>query len=318
MMSKKLLFIYNAKSGKAKISGKLAEVIDIFIKAGYRVEIYQTQGPKDAIERVKEIGNEFELIVCSGGDGTLNEVVSGVMCLENRPTIGYIPSGSTNDFGKSVGLDSDMLKSADIAVNGSVMTLDVGEFNENRNFIYIAAFGLFTEVSYLTSQGLKNVFGHQAYLIEAIKSIANLRSYRLKIEYEDSVIEDDFIYGMITNSKSVGGFKGITGKNVMMDDGLYECMFVKSLRTPIEFTSAMNALLLGTKSERVCSFKTSNLKIFCEDLIPWVLDGEYGGMHRKVTIDNHMNAIKINVEQHKNVIEQSEDEGEKFLDKTVS
>jgi YegS/Rv2252/BmrU family lipid kinase len=306
-MSKKLLFIYNAKSGKAKVSGKLSEIIDVFIKADYRVEIYQTQAPQDAIEQVKKVGEEFDLVVCSGGDGTLNEVVSGVMALENKPVIGYIPSGSTNDFGKSVGLDSDMVKSADIAVNGSIMTLDVGEFNENRNFIYIAAFGIFTEVSYLTSQKVKNILGHQAYIIEAIKSLVGVRTYEIKIEYEDTVIEDEFIYGMVTNSKSVGGFKGITGKDVMMDDGLYECTFVKLLRTPIEFTSAINALLLGTKSERVCTFKTSNLKVTCEDLIPWVLDGEYGGGHRKVSIRNQMNAIQVMTEQPEQPVEKVEE-----------
>lgn len=293
-MGKRLLFIYNAKSGKAKIRTKLAEIIDVFIKAGYRVETYQTQCPRDASNKIAKDGHEFDTIVCSGGDGTLSEVVSGVMKLDPRPVIGYIPSGSTNDFGKSIGLYKNMVKSAKVAVEGIPISVDIGEFNEENNFVYIAAFGVFTEVSYQTSQKLKNVLGHQAYILEGLKSLASIKKYRMHIEYEDGVIEDDFIYGMISNSESAGGFKGITGRNVILDDGLYEGTFIRFPKSPIEFTSIVNSLLSGNnKSDAIYNFKTSKVKITSEEPVAWVLDGEFGGEHKEVNIVNHMNAVQI-------------------------
>lgn len=299
-MSKKLLFVYNAKSGKAKIRNKLADIIDVFIKAGYRVESYQTQSSKDAIRKVEEDGAEFDMIVCSGGDGTLNETVSGVMKLEEKPVIGYIPSGSTNDFGKSIGLYKDMVKSAELAVTGGPIQVDIGEFigdgevEDSKNFVYIAAFGIFTEVSYATSQNLKNVLGHQAYIIEGIKSLSTVKSYNMRIEYEGGVIVDKFIYGMVSNSESAGGFKGITGKDVIMDDGLYEGTFIKMPKSPIELTSIINSLIAGNNnSEYIYNFKTSKCKITCDQPVNWVLDGEFGGTYESVEVLNHMNAVTI-------------------------
>lgn len=305
-MNKRLLFIYNAKSGKAKIRTKLADIIDVFIKSGYRVESYQTQCPKDAIKKIEKDGHEFDLIVCSGGDGTLNETVSGVMKLDEDVVIGYIPSGSTNDFGKSIGLYKDMVKSAMVAVKGQKIMIDIGEFRgdstpeQSSNFVYIAAFGMFTEVSYATSQSLKNVLGHQAYVIEGIKSLSSVKSYRMRVEYEDGVIEDEFIYGMISNSESAGGFKGITGKNVILDDGLYEGTFIKKPKSPIELTSIINSLLAGNnKSEYIYNFKTSHVKVRCTDPVKWVLDGEFGGEHNEIEVINHKNAVTIMGNLHK-------------------
>ena len=239
---KKLLFIYNAKSGTAGISKKLAGIIDIFIKHGYYVDAYQTQSALDAKNQIIERGNQFDLVVCSGGDGTLNEVASGLMQLEERPVIGYIPSGSTNDFAGSIGLKKDMLENAEIAVSGRPYKVDIGTFND-KNFVYIAAFGIFTEVSYSTSQRLKNVLGHQAYVVEGIKSLPSVKSYRVRFEYDGNVIEDDFIYGMVSNSNSAGGFKGIMGDDVVLDDGLYEVTLVKKPHNPIELASIAQALL---------------------------------------------------------------------------
>lgn len=298
-MDKKLLFIYNAKSGKAKIRNKLVDIIDVFIKAGYRVESYQTQCPMDASAKIEKDGLGFDMIVCSGGDGTLNEVISGAMKLENKPIIGYIPSGSTNDFGKTLGLYKDMIKSANVAVNGIPVSVDVGEFNGNKNFIYIAAFGIFTDVSYQTPQNMKNVLGHQAYIIEGIKSLPSIKSYKMKIEYENGKFEDEFIYGMVSNSESAGGFKGISGKNVILDDGLYEGTFIRKPRTPLELTSIINSIISGnTKSDAIYNFKTSKIKITSEEPVSWTIDGEFGGEHKEVNISNHMNAIQIMAHLH--------------------
>ncbi|MDE6209875.1 MAG: YegS/Rv2252/BmrU family lipid kinase [Lachnospiraceae bacterium] len=299
-MDKKLLFIYNAKSGKAKIRNKLVDIIDVFIKAGYRVESYQTQCPMDASAKIAKDGVDFDMIVCSGGDGTLNEVVSGTMKLENKPIIGYIPSGSTNDFGKTLGLYKDMVKSAKVAVNGRPVSVDVGEFNGNKNFVYIAAFGVFTDVSYQTPQNMKNILGHQAYIIEGIKSLPSIKAYRMKVEYENGRFEDEFIYGMISNSESAGGFKGISGKNVILDDGLYEGTFIRKPRSPIELTSIINSIISGNiKSDAIYNFKTSKIKITSKEPVSWTIDGEFGGEHTEVNILNHMNAIQIMAHLHK-------------------
>ena len=291
---KKLLFIYNAKSGTAGIGRHLSEIIDTFIKSGYYVDAYLTQYSLDAKRQIMERSKDFDLVVCGGGDGTLNEVVSGLMQMEERPVIGYIPTGSTNDFAGSIGLKSGMVNNAKIAVSGRKYKVDVGSFNEDKNFIYIVAFGIFTEVSYNTPQKLKNVIGHQAYIVEAVKSIPSIKSYKMRFEFDDKVIEDEFIYGMISNSRSVGGFKGITGSEVVLDDGLYEVTLVKKPKSIADLTGIAQAILNSNKvSEYVYRFKVSEIKAYSDEPVAWTVDGECGGTHREVSIKNNSNAITI-------------------------
>ncbi len=293
-MKRKLLFIFNAKSGKARIRNYLADIIDIFVKEGYRVEAYPTQSAGDAKKKVKELGKKFGLVVCSGGDGTLNEVISGVMDIDKNPVIGYIPSGSTNDFATSIKLPKDILNSAKVAVKGTPMSVDVGSFN-NKNFIYIAAFGVFTAVSYQTSQSLKNALGHTAYLIEGVKTISDFnKSYHMKIRFNGKEIEDDFIFGMITNTNSVGGFQNITGNNIDLCDGLFEVTLIKAVKNAVELESVLEALVNSKKkSDSVYRFKTSSLSLSSPEEVAWVLDGESGGMHKRVKIVNHQKAVRI-------------------------
>lgn len=291
---KRLLFIYNAKSGTGAVAKNLANIIDVFVKSGYRVEAYPTQCVMDAKKQIIERSHEFDLIVCSGGDGTLNEVVSGVMHLEDKPVIGYIPTGSTNDFAGSIGLKKNMLLNAKIAVGGCEYKVDVGTFNEDRNFVYVVAFGAFTEVSYATPQRLKNVIGHPAYVIEAVKSLPSIKSYHMRFEFEDKVIEDDFIYGMISNSNSVGGFKGLAGKDVILDDGLYEVTLVKMPKNIQDLTGIAQGMLNSKlKSEYVYRFKVSEIKAYSAEPVGWTVDGECGGAHKSVTIKNNPNAVTI-------------------------
>ena len=293
-MKKKLLFIYNAKSGKAKIKNHLADIIDTFVKEGYRVEAYPTQCVGDARRKVKEIGKKFDRIVCSGGDGTLNEVMSGVMDLERKPVIGYIPSGSTNDFATSIKLPKMIENSTKVAIKGTPMSVDIGSFND-KNFVYIAAFGVFTAVSYQTSQSLKNALGHTAYLIEGVKTIADVnKSYRMKIRFNGKVIEDNFMFGMITNTKSVGGFQNITGNNIVLNDGLFEVTLIKELKNAVELESILEAMVNTKKqSDNVYRFKASSLTITSQEPVAWVLDGESGGTHKRVKIVNNEKAVKI-------------------------
>lgn len=298
MKKKKLLFVLNPFSGKGQIRNKLLDIVDIFVKNDYRVTIHTTQCPQDAMNLVEEKAGNYDLVVCSGGDGTLDETVTGMMRRETRIPIGYIPAGSTNDFAGSLKIPKRMEKAAEVAVEGVPFACDIGSFNGDY-FVYIAAFGLFTDVSYETSQELKNRIGHAAYILEGLKRLPAIQSYHMRVEYEDRVIEDDFIYGMVSNSTSAGGFKNITGKNVKLDDGMFEVTLIRMPKNPLE----LNAIIASLTSRRenrentelIYSFKADTLKFISEEKIPWTLDGEYGGSHREVVVQNEKQAVQLMV-----------------------
>lgn len=300
--NKKALFIINPHSGKGLIKNHALEIIDILVKAGYEMTVYTTQERGDAVRAVRERDKSYELVVCSGGDGTLDEIVTGMLQSGFKTTIGYIPSGSTNDFANSLKLPVSMKKAAEIVAGGELFSCDAGLFN-NDIFVYIAAFGLFTEVSYGTPQEMKNMLGHMAYILEGVKHLQNIKSYHMKAvckkdrdSDEEQVIEDDFIFGMVTNSLSVGGFKGITGKNVLLNDGLFEVVLIKRPRNPMELNSILSALVSEKfDTSLMYSFKAGELYFEAEDEVAWTLDGEFGGKHRSVTLKNKQNAIDIMV-----------------------
>lgn len=292
---KKMLFIYNPNSGMGLLKPKLSDVLDIFVKGGYEVTVYPTQKYHDAVRKMGEYEEQYDLVACSGGDGTLDEVVTGMMKREDKVPIGYIPAGTTNDFASSLHISKNMLEAADTVVNGVPFACDVGEFNEDY-FVYIAAFGLFTDVSYETKQSMKNVLGHLAYILEGTKRIFNIPSYRIKVTHDGETIEDEFIYGMVTNSRSVGGFKGITGKNVVFDDGKFEVTLFKTPRNPMELNEILGALALRKiNPKRMYSFKTNEVHFETEEEIQWTLDGEFGGVHEEVVVKDCQKALEIMV-----------------------
>ncbi len=294
-MSVKMLFIYNPRAGKAQIRSNLLDIIDIFVKAGYEVTAYPTQAAGDAVKAVKERRAGYDIVACSGGDGTLDEVVNGMMQCDERVPIGYVPAGSTNDFANSLGIPKNMITAADVVVNGRDFACDIGSFNHD-SFIYVAAFGLFTDVSYETKQDIKNVLGHAAYLLEGVKRLPAVRSYALKITHDEEVIEGEFLYGMITNSYSVGGFRGITGRDVLLDDGLFEVMLVRRPNNPLDLNNIIRALVdKRVKSEHIYTFKTSRLAVESEEPLSWTLDGEFGGEHTKAVIENRQKVLRIRV-----------------------
>lgn len=290
---KKMLFVLNPRSGKAQIKNKLLEILDIFTKAGYDIRVHVTQAPLDAREWVRAWGAEADLVVCSGGDGTLNETISGLMELEDKPLLGYIPAGTTNDFASSMKLSRNMIRAARTIVDGVPFAFDVGIF-AGRYFAYVAAFGAFTDVPYMTPQERKNMLGHQAYMLEGVKRLASLRSYRLRVTYGETVLEDEFIFGMVTNTISVGGFKGLVADNVALNDGIFEVMLVKTPKTPVDLAAIFSYLFLKEEeSDNVFCFKTDKLHIQSEDPIDWVLDGEFGGSLTEVNITNKREALQI-------------------------
>lgn len=293
MSDKKLLFVFNPKSGMGLIKNHLLDIVDIMVKAGYEPIVYPTQARGDAIRKIRENGAEYDRIVCSGGDGTLDEVVTGMQEANLSIPLGYIPAGSTNDFARTLGIPNDMVKAAEIAVGEHVFSCDVGQFNDDT-FIYIAGFGIFTEISYETPQQLKNVFGHAAYILSAAKSLASIPSYLMQVEANGEVIQDKFIYGMITNSISVAGFKGLTGKNVELDDGEFEVTLVKTPTNPIELNEII-AYLTGIlpETKMVYTFKSSHIQIRSRSSVSWTMDGENGGDHWSVDIYNRHKVLNI-------------------------
>lgn len=290
---KKVLFVFNPYSGKALIKNYLLDIVDTMVKADYEVTIYPTQERGDATRMVEEATEDYNLIVCSGGDGTLDEAVTGMMRREHKIPLGYIPAGSTNDFATSLGIPREMPKAAETAVRGKPFACDIGAFNQDY-FVYVAAFGLFTEVSYKTSQEWKNVLGHAAYILEGARCLHDIPSFLMQVEYNNTRVQDEFIYGMISNSTSVGGFKGMTGKDVLLDDGVFEVTLIKKPRNPIELNEIIASLInLVDDTDMVYSFKTDEVKFTAKNNVAWTLDGEFGGEHTEVVVRNICRAIEI-------------------------
>ena len=291
-MRKKMLFIFNPRSGKGSIKTRLMDILDIFVKGGYEVTVHPTQAYMDGFKIAKKKAGEYDLVVVSGGDGTLDEIVSGILRVGCKTPIGYIPAGSTNDFANSMHISKNMLQAATDIVEGIPHAFDVGKFNDDF-FVYIAAFGLFTDVSYETNQDLKNILGHAAYILEGTQRIFNIKSYKLKVLSEEAELEGEFIFGMISNSTSVGGFKKLTGPDVMLDDGVFEVMFIRMPRTLMELNEIIASLVSGNDTKMIEAFKTYSLTVSCEEEILWTVDGEYGGEHMKVDIKNLKHSVEI-------------------------
>lgn len=310
---KKLLFVYNPNAGKGLLRPRLADVLDIFVKAEYELTVYPTQSYRDAYHKIVHMEDGYDLVVCSGGDGTLDEVVTGMMQRSNKIPIGYIPAGTTNDFASSLHISRDILSAANTSVHGIPFACDVGSFN-NDVFVYVAAFGLFTDVSYQTNQTLKNMLGHAAYVLEGVKRLSNIPSYKIRVTHDGEVLEDEFMIGMVTNSKSVAGFRGIVGKKVLFDDGEFEVTLIKKPKNPLELQAIITALLVENfDTEYMYTFRTGNIIFESKEEIPWTLDGEFGGQHDVVEIQNKKQALQIMIEPQMLdglMKEKTEEEGE--------
>lgn len=294
--AKKLYFIYNPHSGRGQIKSKLFDILQIFSDAGFELTVHPTRERKDAARQIEALADDYDLVVCSGGDGTMDEVVEGMMRREHRIPIGYIPSGTVNDFARSLKIPRNMVQAARIAVEGRDFPCDMGTFND-EHFVYIAAFGIFTDVSYTTRQDMKNVLGHMAYLLEGMKRLTNIPSYHMCLESDECSTEGDYIFGMVTNSRSVGGFKGIIGRKVQFDDGVFEVTFIRRPQNAAELQETLAAIVLKEiDSKYMDSFRTSKLTVEADEAVPWTLDGEFGGECRSAIIKNYQKALCIRVD----------------------
>ena len=267
---KRMLWILNPHAGRGAMSGKIIGCVTAFQQAGYDVTIYITQGAQDATRVARERAGEFDRIVCAGGDGTLNEVITGLMQAETRPVLGYVPAGTTNDFASSLGISKVPAEAAVIAAGDTLQALDIGRFND-RYFNYIAAFGAFTEVSYETPQQTKNIFGRAAYIIEGIKALTNIKTYPIRPD------------------------------GVALDDGLYEVLLIYPVENPMELQWLANDLLThNVESNRFAYFRTSKISFSSDDEVTWTLDGEFGGALHNVQITNCSRAITFATGKAKN------------------
>lgn len=281
MAKPRLLFVYNPNAGKAKIGAGLSSYVSVFSEAGYEVIAYPTKRAQDATETVRDYleRGACDRIVCAGGDGTLSEVVSGVVSCEYRVPIGYIPAGTTNDFAYSLGIPTEKTKAAELAVSGKEFLCDVGQFGE-RYFTYTAAFGLFTEVSYDTPQNIKNVLGRTAYILGGISSLTRIKAYSVSFTCDGDFVEGDFLYGMIANTQSVGGFRNLLPEEAILDDGYYELLLIRMPQNLMELNATVAELSNGKAEHKNIYHKhVREVRFTARQPVPWTLDGEFGGEH---------------------------------------
>lgn len=293
---KKLLFVFNPHSGTGEICKYLAEVLDTFTKAGYEVVAYPTQSAGDGKRKVITDGERFDRIVVAGGDGMLHELVNAVMELSTPVTIGYIPTGTVNDFATTNEISRNIVEAAKDAVSNNTATLDVGQFGDEY-FTYVAAFGIATNVAYATDQRAKNTWGVLAYLAEGAKSFNpmtfNAACRQMRIKTDNEVLEGEYAFGAVSNSLSIAGFSNLTGRDVVLDDGLLEGLFIKKPTSIFDFDEISNALLFRDFDTPCISYvRSSHFEIETEP-VAWTLDGENGGEHGNVTINAKHKAIRI-------------------------
>ena len=290
---KKMLFVMNPFAGKRKANRYLADILSIFNRAGYTVTVHMTAGPGDGAVITEQMAPEMDLIVCCGGDGTFNETVHGILRSGADVPIGYIPAGSTNDFATSLKLPTDVKKAAEAIAMGKPHRYDVGRF-DNRHFSYVASFGLFTRSSYATPQNVKNVLGHAAYVFSGIQELTHIHTIPMRIELEDEVIEDEFLFGAISNSTCVGGMLKLDPKRVDMQDGLFELLLVRKPKGMVKMAEVFNAIQHQKYDrEEVTYREVTHLKAISTQPVIWTLDGERADVESAVEIQNLHRAISL-------------------------
>ncbi len=292
---KKLLFLANPNAGKGAVGSRILPILQTFTQADWRVTLCLSRGPGELMQVAKEEAAGYDLVVCAGGDGTLNETLNGLMGLDNPPVVGYIPAGTTNDFAASLGIPKNMEKAARIAVSGRQVQVDVGRFND-RHFAYVAAFGALTDVAYATPQETKNALGRLAYLIEGAQRLGSIKTYKLRLEYDSGCTEGEFLVGLVSNSSWVAGLPVGKVVDVSMSDGLMEVNLVRKPEKIADLNQTIPLLLQGELDPKlVFSVKTRRLRLISEEAMPWTLDGEYGGTGTVADIENLPRALTIHV-----------------------
>lgn len=287
-MRKQCMLVFNPQAGKGKVKSSLYAIINGFFSMGYLVSCFPTAYKNHAVELIENHGNHYDLLICCGGDGTLNEAVNGVLHINKDLPIAYIPTGTVNDFANTLNLSGNVDKAMEMFAKHQLFACDICCFNE-RYFTYVAAFGAFTEVSYDTPQTTKNFLGRAAYFLEGLKRLPKITAYHMKITAADRFIEDDFVFGAITNARSVAGFTSVNTKNAQLDDGEFEVLFIRMPQNPLDLQIIITALLKQEINEKFMEFFTArSLIIESDPHAHWTLDGEDGGNPEliQITIKN--------------------------------
>ncbi len=295
---KRLLLIMNPMSGTKKANPLLPEILTLFRQAGYECLVFMTLKQGDGTTLTAQYAAAVDLIVCIGGDGTFNEVISGACMARAAAPIGYIPAGSTNDFAASLHLSRDVLQAARDVIEGRPRPFDVGRFGD-RYFTYVASFGAFTRTSYATPQSVKNVLGHMAYLLEGIKELSSLRRCHVVTILDRATrLEGDYLFGAISNSTSVGGILTLDPQIVDMNDGHFEMMYVKYPSTMAQLTEIIRAVTTQDYNSPMISFHpTSHVTIHAEPGMDWTLDGEFAKGAETIDIENLHSAVRVMVRE---------------------
>lgn len=290
---KKMLFIMNPCSGQKRANRFLPEILSAFNEAGYDVLVHMTAGPGDGDKTVRRLGAGMDAVVCCGGDGTFNDVVSGLLHSGLDVPVGYIPAGTTNDFANSLKLPTDVMEATRAIVDGTPVAYDAGKFG-NRYFSYVASFGAFTRASYATPQNIKNALGHTAYVLEGIQELSQLRKEHVRMDIGGRIVEDDFLFGAISNSTSVGGILTLDPSQVDMRDGLLEVLLVRAPRNLGELTECIQALKSQKYNCEMITFCSApRVTVYSDPDMPWTLDGEREEGHGEVVVENQHLAVKL-------------------------
>lgn len=290
---KRFLLIVNPVSGRGTLRPKLWQILNIFSEASIATTVMFTQKRGDATEFAKSCPKDFDAVVCAGGDGTLNEVISGLMQNPHRHILGYIPVGTTNDLAKSLGLAKSPIQAARDIINGSPKSIDIGLFGD-RYFNYIASFGAFTEASYNATQEAKNVLGHFAYILEGIMSVANIRPYNAKFTFNDTVVEGEFIFAAISNTTSVGGVLKLKDALVALNDGEFELLLVRRPNDIVQLNKIVGDIVSQKfEGDMVNLYHASEITVECDEDIDWTLDGECEHAGKRAHIKNVPSAIHL-------------------------
>ncbi len=294
-MGKRMLFVLNPLSGKGTIKNHILDIVNIFTKDGWDVTLHPTQNKNDAFDYVSCYSKKYDMLVIAGGDGTLNEGICGLMTIERekRPVLGYIPTGTTNDFASNMHISKNARQAARDIIKGHHYKCDIGLFNE-KDFIYVAAFGAFTNVAYETPQQTKNILGPAAYVFEGAKSLMNIKPINMKVCYNDGVVEGEFIYGMVSNTNYLGGVKAEKAFKAQLNDGLFEVILVKNPKNVVETQDMLSKLLRqDLSSDAFIAFKTDKIEFVSDNPVQWTLDGEFGGAVTQASIINEKQAITL-------------------------
>ncbi|MBR4544487.1 MAG: diacylglycerol kinase family lipid kinase [Oscillibacter sp.] len=290
---KKLLMIVNPRAGKSKSRGPLYDAAAIFSGNGYLVKIHNTVAPGDARDCARREGGHYDAVVAVGGDGTLNEVVTGLMKLDAPPPLGYLPQGSTNDFAASLRLSQDPAEAAMTVAQSAGRRLDIGQWNR-RYFVYVASFGAFTRSSYSAPQNVKNALGHFAYLLEGVKDLDSLRPYPIRLTADGETLDGEYLFGAVCNTLSIGGIVKLTPEQVALDDGLFELLLVPNPRTPADLQDFMISFMNQDYAGKGLIFRhAASIHVETSDALPWSLDGEYAPGVPSVDISNRRQALSM-------------------------